>query len=231
MTDTAPQRPRSAMPAPTPTDTAHTYWEGFYQGRRPQPDWAPRPNPLLADETSDLVVGTALDLGCGAGGDAIWLAENGWRVTAADVSATVLARAATAAAQAGVAGRIDWQVHDLTCSLPVGTFDLVTAQYLHSPIADAPAREAVFASAAAAVAPGGTLLIISHAGFPSWMSEQPPSYLAEQLVPNSVILGWVRSGGGDWVVDVDKVVTRERPGPAGEAGTADDAVLRLRRLR
>jgi len=56
----------------------------------------------------------------------------------------------------------------LTRSLPAGTFGLVTAQYLHSPIAGAAEREAVFASAATAVTPGGTLLVISHAGFPTW---------------------------------------------------------------
>jgi SAM-dependent methyltransferase len=218
------------MPTPIPTDTAKTYWDGFYQSVQTPADWVARPNPLLVDEVSDLPAGTALDLGCGAGGDAIWLAENGWRVTAADVSAAVLARAATAAARAGVGDRIDWQEHDLTRSLPAGTFGLVTAQYLHSPIAGAAEREAVFAAAATAVAPGGTLLVISHAGFPTWLSEQPPDHLADQLIPNSVILDWVQATPGTWTVDVDKVITRERTGPAGEAGTADDAVLRIRRL-
>jgi SAM-dependent methyltransferase len=230
MTDISPKPPRGTMPTPVPTDTAKTYWDGFYQSVQTPADWVARPNPLLVDEVSDLPAGTALDLGCGAGGDAIWLAENGWQVTAADVSAAVLARAATAAAQAGVSDRIDWQEHDLTRSLPAGTFDLVTAQYLHSPIAGAAEREAVFASAATAVAPGGTLLVISHAGFPTWLPEQPPDYLADQLIPNSVILDWVQATPGTWAVDVDKVVTRERTGPAGEAGTADDALLRIRRL-
>lgn len=231
MTDSAPSRPGGTMPLPAPTDTAQTYWDSFYRGRQPYSGPVAGPNPLLLRETGTLRAGTALELGCGAGRDAIWLAERGWRVTAVDVSATVLARAAAAAAQAGVADRIDWQEHDLTRSFPAGVFDLVSAQFLHSPVAGEREREAVFVAAAAAVAPGGTLLVISHAGFPSWLSEPPPEHLAAQLVPNSVILDAVQAESGKWVVETDRIVTRERIGPTGEAGTSDDAVLRIRRLR
>jgi hypothetical protein len=130
-----------------------------------------------------------------------------------------------------VAGWIDWQERDLTRSFPAGVFDLVSAQFLHSPVAGPRQREAVFASAAAAVAPGGTLVVISHAGFPSWSAGPPPDFLADQLVPNSTILDVLRARPGKWAVDTDEVRAREVTGPAGEAGTSSDAVLRVRRLR
>jgi SAM-dependent methyltransferase len=215
------------MPTPAPTDTAQTYWEGFYQGWEPPADWVARTNPLLVREAAALPTGTALDLGCGAGGDTIWLAEQGWRVTAVDVSATVLRRAAAAAAEAGVADRIQWQEHDLSRSFPDGVFDLVSAQFLHSPVAVAGEREAILASAAAAVGPGGRLLVIGHAGWPSWVEEPPIDF---RFPANSDVLDALAAGPGEWAVETDEVLTRELTGPTGEAGIRDDAVLRVHRL-
>nr|MBA3306829.1 methyltransferase domain-containing protein [Thermoleophilaceae bacterium] len=82
------------------------FWEDFYRERPAA--WSRKPNSLLVEEVSDLTPGTALDLGCGQGGDAIWLASLGWQVTAADVSATALAFAADRAAAAGVTEAIEW---------------------------------------------------------------------------------------------------------------------------
>ncbi len=65
-------------------------------------------NPQLVAEASGLTPGTALDVGCGEGGDVVWLAGHGWRATGADFSANGLARAARHAAEAGVADRTDW---------------------------------------------------------------------------------------------------------------------------
>ena len=70
--------------------------------------WSGNPNAQLVAEASRLTPGTALDVGCGEGGDVIWLARQGWRVTGADFSAKGLARAARHAEEAGVADRIDW---------------------------------------------------------------------------------------------------------------------------
>src|SRR5918997_3489935 len=83
---------------------AERFWEGHYRGR--ERVWSGRPNPVLVDVVGSLRPGTALDLGCGEGGDAIWLARQDWRATAVDVSATALDRAAADAATAGVADRI-----------------------------------------------------------------------------------------------------------------------------
>lgn len=135
------------------------FWEGHY--RRRERVWSGRPNPVLVGVVGGLSPGTVLDLGCGEGGDAIWLARQGWYVTAVDVSATALDRAAQDAARAGVADRIGFQRHDLALTFPSGAFDLVSAQYLHSPI-EFP-RERVLREAAGAVAPGGLLLIVDHA--------------------------------------------------------------------
>ncbi|MFE1173203.1 class I SAM-dependent methyltransferase [Streptomyces sp. NPDC058773] len=143
------------------------YWDARYA----QSDrmWSGRPNSALVREAGDLAPGRALDLGCGEGADAIWLAERGWRVTAVDISAVALGRAAEHAAATAAADRIDWQRHDLGSSFPAGRFDLVTAQFLHSH--DAMPREEILQRAAAAVAPGGVLLIVGHAGMPAWDPE------------------------------------------------------------
>jgi SAM-dependent methyltransferase len=122
--------------------------------------WSGRPNVQLVREATDLPAGTALDVGCGEGADAIWLAARGWRVTAIDFAETALQRGAAAAAAAGVADRIDWLRADVTGWVPdPGTFDLVSAQYMHLPPGE---RRVLFAALAAAVRPGGTLLVVGH---------------------------------------------------------------------
>nr|MCW1958060.1 methyltransferase domain-containing protein [Mycobacterium sp.] len=134
----------------------HATWEDHYSAR-PQV-WSGRVNAQLADIAPRLGGTTALDLGCGEGADAIWLAEQGWRVVAVDVSGTALSRARAAAASRGVAEHIDFQQHDLTRGFPDGSFDLVSAQFLHSTV-DMD-RTAILRRAAAAVSPGGALLIV-----------------------------------------------------------------------
>lgn len=150
-----------------PSASPEAFWDGFYQAS--ERTWSGNPNHILVREATGLPPGTALDLGCGEGADAIWLALKGWRVTAVDVSRAALARAAGHAAAAGVTEAISWQHHDLAVSFPRGHFDLVSAQYLHSPI-DMP-RNTILRAAARAVAPGGTLLVAGHAAVAG--EEQP----------------------------------------------------------
>jgi 2-polyprenyl-3-methyl-5-hydroxy-6-metoxy-1,4-benzoquinol methylase len=137
--------------------TATEFWEDFYATGRAR--WSGAPNRSLVDEVAGLAPGSALDLGCGQGGDAIWLAGQGWTVTAVDVSATALEAAERNAAEAGVT--ITWERHELGASFPAGMFDLVASTFLHSPV-PLP-RVEILRAAAAAVAPGGTLLVIGHA--------------------------------------------------------------------
>jgi SAM-dependent methyltransferase len=144
------------------SNPAEDYWNGRYNEWAAM--WSGRVNPILAREASILTPGTALDLGCGEGGDAIWLAHSGWKVTAVDVSTTALDRAHNHAAAAGVGENIQWQHQDLAEGFPSGEFDLVSAQFLHSPI-EMPRGE-ILRRAAAAVAPGGSLLVVGHFGAP-----------------------------------------------------------------
>ncbi|WP_101789608.1 class I SAM-dependent methyltransferase [Nonomuraea indica] len=208
-----------------PAGAAQEYWEAFYQAEERR--WKGTPNPLLVREIGSLARGTALDLGCAEGADAVWLARRGWRVTAADVSPTALRRAAAHAVAAGVADRVEWVCHDLSQSFPAGSFDLVSAQFLHSPVAARGEREAILGRAAAAVAPGGTLLIAGHAGWPSWVDEPPFPY---HFPTTSEVLDSLRLEPGRWQVEVAEVVERELASPDGRPGRREDNVLRLRRV-
>ena len=161
------------------TDPAE-YWEDFYAGGKSR--WSGKPNASLVEEVGALEPGTALDLGCGQGGDAIWLASKGWTVTATDISQAALDVAAQHAAEAGVT--VAWERHDLAELLPTGPFDLVTASFLHSDVELPRAR--ILRAAADAVAPGGTLLIIGHAPSPEHHHGDLPSpeeVVAELALP------------------------------------------------
>jgi 2-polyprenyl-3-methyl-5-hydroxy-6-metoxy-1,4-benzoquinol methylase len=134
-------------------------WDDRYSGE--EKVWSGDPNPQLVTEASALTPGTALDVGCGEGGDVIWLAAHGWRVTGADFSAAGLARAARHAEEAGVAERTDWWQVDARDLDPDGrTFDLVTTHFLHPPEGG---MAGVARRLAGAVAPGGHLLVVGHA--------------------------------------------------------------------
>ena len=158
-------------------------WEERYSG--PEQVWSGNPNPQLVAEASGLAPGTALDVGCGEGGDVIWLARRGWRVTGADFSANGLARAARHAEEAGVADRTDWWQVDARAFAAGGrSYDLVTTHFLHPP--DGGMVEVV-GRLAEAVAPGGHLLVVGHA--PSEVfahltaSHRRAMFLAEDVRP------------------------------------------------
>ncbi|WP_431975270.1 FAD-dependent oxidoreductase [Micromonospora haikouensis] len=199
-------------------------WEERYRARPAV--WSGRPNPQLVAEVAGLPAGRALDVGCGEGADAGWLAGRGWRVTAVDISATALERAAAHAAAAGpeVADRIEWRHADLRVTPPAeGAYDLVSAQFMHLPGA---ARRELFARLAAAVAPGGTLLIVGHhprdlrttahrMHFPDAM------YTAEEVAS--------ALDPAAWQVLATETRARATVDPEGREVTIHDAVLVARR--
>lgn len=137
------------------------FWEQHWQqsGADGPGSMAASPaNPYLARETGDLTPGTALDAGCGAGAEAIWLASHGWRVTAADISSAALAAAVERAASAGLAEGVEWVEADLGVWDPGARFDLVTTHYAHPAMPQLDFYERI----AGWVAPGGTLLVVGH---------------------------------------------------------------------
>jgi len=122
-----------------------------------EPMWSGQPNEALVREVGSMTPGTALDVGCGEGADAIWLARRGWAVDAIDVSAKALARAEQGAEQEGV--DVSWRQHGLE-DLPADTaYDLVSAFYPALMRADGSVIDILLD----AVAEGGTLLVVHHA--------------------------------------------------------------------
>ena len=187
--------------------------------------WGGRANAALVEvleQVTGLTPGRALDLGCGEGGDAIWLAGSGWQVTAVDISAVALQRAAEDAAAAGVAERISFVEADLAHDFPPGEFELVSAPFLQT-VLEFP-RALVLQRAAAAVAPGGLLVIVEHAAGPPWSEHRHDHFptaaetFASLELPES---GW----------QVLRVDVRERTatGPDGQAAPLLDNVIAVRR--
>ena len=120
--------------------------------------WSIGPNRFVAEELADLPPGRALDLACGEGRNAVWLAEKGFRVHAVDFSEVALARARELAKERGV--EVAWERADLRAwSPPDEAYDLVVLAYLHIPW---PEMQRVVRAAARAVAPGGLFFLVGH---------------------------------------------------------------------
>lgn len=198
------------------------FWDELYG----QADaiWSGNPNPQLVDEASDLPAGTALDVGCGEGADTIWLARRGWRVTGLDISQVALDRAAKHAEAAGVADRIAWLHADLTDGTSPGAgFDLVSAHFLQLPSAQ---RVPLYRRLAAAVAPGGTFLVVGH--HPSDLT----TTIGRPHLPDRFFTAAQLAADLDadhWTVLVDERRPRTAVDPDGRDLTIHDAVLKSRR--
>ena len=196
------------------------YWEQRYSGS--ERVWSGKVNATMASVVAELAPGTAIDLGCGEGGDVLWLAEQGWQVHGLDISTTAVGRARAEAAARGLEGAT-FSATDLSTWRPEpGTVDLVTASFFQSEVALD--RVEILRRAATAVRPGGHLVTISHAAPPSWAAHHPAHMVdvlaeAEQLAQPEE----------DWVVEVAEEQPREATGPDGHAGEHLDAVLVLRR--
>ena len=203
-------------------DGGAAYWDERYAGAGQV--WSGRPNGALVTEVTGLAPGRALDVGCGEGADAVWLAGHGWDVTALDVSQVALDRAAERARQAGV--HVRW-VHAGLVEAPLspGAFDLVSAQYpalLRTPTNEA---ERVLL---AAVAPGGLLLVVHHAVFDHDHDHDRDHRFdpADYVQPSDV----TALLDADWHVEVYETRPRAVEGGAGARHTLD-TVLRARRLQ
>ena len=138
------------------SDDPQAMWDARYQERPAL--WGDEPNVFVRHHATALPPGTALDLGCGDGRHAVWLAREGWEVTAADFSSVALARGAEVAEHLGV--EVTWLERDVTrWAPPARAFDLVLLAYLHLPSAT---FATVLRDAVDAVAPGGHLLLVGH---------------------------------------------------------------------
>lgn len=187
--------------------------EGFWDERYGTTDrvWSGNPNPQLVDRVAGLRAGRALEVGCGEGADAIWLAQQGWDVTALDVSQVGLDKAAAHAAEAGV--EITWRRTDLD-GWPgePGSYDLVSAQFMYL---DQPALTELVRSLAASVAPGGTLLLVGHHPMdPRHGSHEFPDV---RWTPEDAA-SWLEAG--DWATIDLATVQRE-----GHLGTMHDGIV------
>jgi SAM-dependent methyltransferase len=207
--------------------TEPVFDEGFWNERyRSSPRvWSGNPNPQLVAEIADLPPGLALDVGCGEGADAIWLARRGWDVVATDIAGVALERGAQHARDSDpvASAGIEWRQADLLISPPEpDSFDLVSAQFMHLPPAP---RTQFFTALAASVCTGGTLLVVGH--HPSDLATgvpRPPMpdlfYTADEVA---------RLLDDSWKIVVNEARPRPATTPDGVEVTIHDAVLRATR--
>lgn len=205
----------------TKMNAAEEFWDGHY--RRVSGKSSGKPSSVLIQYAKEQRPGHALDLGCAKGDDAVWLARQGWRVTAVDVSDTALGYAKANADRGGLTERIRFARHDLSESFPPGEFDLVSALFLHSPV-DFP-RIPVLRRASAAVCPGGLLLIASHGSAAPWSWSGPDTvFPTAQETLKDLDLKME-----EWDVVFVGPVVREATGPDGQTAEVTDVHLALER--
>lgn len=195
------------------------FWDERYAGSAQV--WSGHVNAVIAAEAEHLAPGRALDVGCGEGGDALWLAERGWDVLGVDLSQVAVDRAAERAAETGLAERARFEQRDLLAwAPPEQAFDLVTAAFIHLGPTE---RRTAYAALASAVAPGGTLVVVAH--HPSDIGVVPRPPYPDLFFTEQDLVDDLAAWPGEW----DVVVAEARPRPAthdGQPVTVHDAVLR-----
>lgn len=197
------------------------FWEDRYASA--DQVWSGKVNHALVQVVSDLTPGRALDLGCGEGGDAIWLARQGWHATGVDISATAVGRASAAARAAGLGeDQIRFVAADLATWGGDDTYDLVAASFLQSPV-ELP-RVDILRRIAQQVAPGGRLLVVAHAAMPPW--GRGGAHQHEFVSPSDEVASLGLDG---WTTEIAEIRSREATGPNGEQAVLDDTVVLLRR--
>jgi trans-aconitate methyltransferase len=202
---------------PTPAEA----WE-FRYSQAPQ-RWSGNPNPTMVALVGDLAPGRAIDLGCGEGADAIWLARQGWRVLGVDISPTAVTRARGAALEAGVDEHTTFEAHDLSTWEPDGEVDLVTASFFHS--REELPRTEILRRAAAHISSGGHLAIVSHLAPPPWTehTHHDEALLDAEGEVEALALG------DDWDVVLAEHRERSVSTPTGEPGVLVDVAVLVRR--
>ena len=193
-------------------------WDERYASRR-EGLWSGKANGVLVAELAESPPGRALDVGCGEGADALWLARAGWQVTGVDVSEVALERAAAGARAAGLT--VEWVLADIARS-PPGTYDLVSV--LYPALRHSPGDEAIRALLAA-VAPAGTLLVVGHWPLDPDHARARGFEIADYVQPADVR---ARLDDERWEVEVDEIRPRVDPVREGSPHTHDE-VLRARR--
>jgi cyclopropane fatty-acyl-phospholipid synthase-like methyltransferase len=208
------------------------YWDQIWKGDRAASMGASQPNPHLIQELSDLAPGMALEAGCGAGAEAIWLAARGWQVTGADIAAAALDRATERAAASGVAERVQWVQADLSVWVSDVRYDLVTTHYAH------PAMPQLdfYDRTASWVAPGGTLLIVGHLdhdaaeGHARGQGHRPGGDGPPASASATAATITARLDLAEWEVVTAQESHRTMSGPGGHETTIHDVVVRATRL-
>jgi 2-polyprenyl-3-methyl-5-hydroxy-6-metoxy-1,4-benzoquinol methylase len=206
-------------------DEQRMFTREFWDERYAESDriWSGNPNRRLVEQVAGLTPGTALDIGCGEGADAVWLATQGWSVTGVDVSQVAVDRAAQHAAEAGVAERCTFRQADLLAGDELPPADLVSAQFVHLPD---PQFDAAYRALAAAVRPGGALVVGAHhpADADSGLRNQRLAHLL--FTPERVT---ALLDPEEWDVQVADAPTREESRDGVTATVTDTVVRAVRR--
>lgn len=235
----------SAETASSRTASPAEHWEGEYSEGRVR--WSGNVNASTAAVVGTLEAGDVLELGCGEGGDAIWFAEQGWQVTAVDISPTATARGAEAAAARGVTENIEWVAHDLTTWETDQHFDLVTASFFHSAVELH--RLEILRRASDRLRPGGHLLLVTHVfetddDIPPWGPQAAKEnahahdhdhghghgHSVHTMPTPAEELEQLALDPAHWEVALQEIRPREITSPDGtQTATIKDGVLLLRR--
>lgn len=225
-------------------------WEEHYAGA--EAVWSGEPNASLVDVVTALALtpGRSLDVGSGEGADVLWLAGRGWQAEGIDLSATAVDRARAAALAAGA--RVEFSVADLgdwaglagADDVPRrGGYDLVTGCFLHTRLPDT--REELIARLGELVAPGGRLILVSHAGIPPWAAGHGDDGAHAHDAghaghdahgendfssPEADFALLEASGTGDWELSLGEVRTRTVTAADGSEVGLDDGILVARKV-